>query len=171
MIFLIGMPGAGKTHFAKLLSGQCNYDYVDLDDFIEQKEGKSIMEMFATKGEDYFREIEAACLKDVINNCVENKTIIACGGGTPAYANNVSVMKEHGCVVYLKADIATLVERVRINKGKRPMLTSAMDLEATLNELYTIRAPFYEQADYTINTNEITLVNFDKIIRICTGRQ
>lgn len=171
LVFLIGMPGAGKSYRAKLLSGKYGYQFADIDEYIEIQEGKTINEIFNTGGESYFREVEAACLKGIIEENTGNRMIVACGGGTPAYGNNMELMKQHGCVVYLKADLNVLAERIKNEAAKRPMFSSDDSIEATLEKLYEKRRAYYEQADYTVDANEHSITDFDKIMTLCTNRQ
>src|ERR1700761_1236239 len=102
LIFLIGMPGAGKTHWGNRLSGELGYSFIDTDAAIEKEKKNSIANIFSNEGEEKFREAEEKILQDIIQNKHGNE-IIACGGGTPCYRNNMDLMKSSGCVIYLKA--------------------------------------------------------------------
>lgn len=164
-IFLVGMPGVGKTYWGRKLATKYDYTFADLDEEIHDAEGRTISEIFATDGESYFRCVETECLYRL---CLKDKTIIACGGGTPVYNDNLLWMKRHGCVVYLITDINTLSERVG-QDAARPLLGSG-DVRQHLKTLYTERAPYYQQADYTVQADETIIANFGKIIELCTGR-
>jgi len=165
------MPGAGKTYYAKLLSEQYGHDYIDLDEYIEHKEGRTIAEVFKTDGEQYFRQVETECLNTVINEAEDKTVFVACGGGTPVYNNNMSLMKEHGCVIYLDVDTGLLAERIKGSVDTRPLFAAAGNKDEVLNNLHQQRKVWYEQAHYTLKTSEITLNNFNNIITLCTGRQ
>lgn len=169
LIFLTGMPCSGKTYWGSRVAAAYNWRYTDLDEYIEQNTGKSIATIFAEEGEDRFRQKEHEFLKDIINT--ENgNTIIACGGGTPAYYNNTQLMKVAGCVVFLRAQVDTIVERLKLPGTPRPLLMSNENIEETVNELLTVRTPFYEQADYVLPSENISITNFEQIIQSCINR-
>ena len=169
MIFLVGMPGVGKTYWGKLLAEKYGYIFIDLDDEIEKAEGRTISDIFELDGEEYFRVKESGYMEALIRGS-EGDIIIACGGGTPAYHGNMELMKQHGCVVYLEADIGTLAARLNTDNIVRPMFLGADDVEGRLNKLYTVRKPFYGQAHYTLQADETIIANFEKIIALCTDR-
>ena len=118
-IILMGFMGCGKSTIGGKLSNKLNKGLIDTDSFIEQKEGMSISEIFATKGEAYFRDLEYACLKTLSQET--DASIIALGGGTPLREANQPLLKELGTIIYLKASPDTIYERTRHN-NKRPLL-------------------------------------------------
>src|SRR5437773_11285939 len=97
-IFLMGFMGSGKTFFGKQLAQLLNYEFIDLDELIGKNEGATIAEIFFSKGEAYFRSKESSLLKSLSQN--EN-AVIATGGGTPCFHDNMKWMNEHGITVYL----------------------------------------------------------------------
>lgn len=163
MIFLIGMPGAGKTYWLYPFSEVIHYKAVDLDDEIERKYQRKIARVFKNKEEE-FRIAEQEMLKNVIQYSSSN-TIIATGGGTPCYFNNLQIMKEHGIVIYLKADQDLLFERLAKDLNKRPFLPKTKNkLIQYLNHLEEIRSPYYEQADLVLPVKYLnTTFFFDQI--------
>lgn len=167
MIFLIGMPGVGKTYWAGLLAKQYACRMIDLDEYITQQEGKTATEIFAAEGETVFREYETTYLQQITSNHINEKVIVACGGGTPAFNDNIRLMKENGCVVYLQADYSTLQDRLQ-EDDTRPLLSAEGTVEEILIKLYSLRQPYYQQAHYTLDANHITITDFDKIIALCT---
>lgn len=167
MIFLIGMPGVGKTYWAGLLAKQHAYSMIDLDEYITQQESKTATQIFAAEGETVFREYETRYLRQIISDHANENVIIACGGGTPAFNDNIALMKESGCVVYLQADYSTLQDRLQ-NDDTRPLLSAEGTVEEILIKLYSLRQPYYQQAHYTLDANHITITDFDKIIALCT---
>lgn len=165
-IFLVGMPGVGKTYWGRVLAERFGFTFADLDECIEQTERRTIHKIFETEGEPYFRKRETECLEQL---CLRVNTIVACGGGTPAFNGNMRLMKEQGCVVYLTADINTILTRVEQDRGARPLLGTE-DINQKLENLYKERKPYYEQADYTLQIDEEIIANFEQIIALCTNR-
>ncbi|MBS1687923.1 MAG: shikimate kinase [Bacteroidetes bacterium] len=168
MIFLIGMPGVGKSYWAEKLALANNIPHIDLDMLIEQKEGQSISSLFNTQGEAYFREIETTILNEIIDNNNSN-AIIACGGGTPCFADNLTQMKKAGKTIYLHADVDLLISRLQNEREKRPLL-QVEDMSVHLQQLLNMRDHIYEQADYILDAKDISLSTFDKIISSCINR-
>src|SRR6187401_1227795 len=107
-IFLVGFMGSGKTYWGKIWAQKNAMNFFDLDALIEEQEKKTIAAIFETEGEEYFREKEAMVLRTLpgANDC-----IIACGGGTPCYHDNMKWMNEHGGTVYLDTTVRDLFER------------------------------------------------------------
>ena len=112
-IFLIGYMGAGKSVVGRLLSQINGFNFYDLDEYIEVKEGKKVSEIFNENNEVYFRKIENKYLKE-ISLLKENK-IISTGGGTPCFQNNFEIINEssNSTSIYLKANIDVLVNRLK----------------------------------------------------------
>lgn len=147
---LLGYMGSGKSTVAKLLAKALNLPFTDLDDYIENKEKKSIKELFKDKGEIYFRLQESKYLKEVLEDT--STGIIALGGGTPCYANNMEVIKQFSESFYLKGSIATISERLQSEKSQRPLIASFSEEQLTefiAKHLFERRA-FYEQASKTV---------------------
>ena len=144
-IFLIGYMGAGKTTLGKPLAQQMQLSFIDLDHFIENRYRQTVGQLFASKGEAYFREIEHNMLCEVsqFENCV-----ISTGGGAPCFHNNMELMNQHGIVVYLTASVKELAARVAASKTVRPILQGKSEeaLRQFIDENLTARAPFYNQA-------------------------
>lgn len=164
MIFLIGMPAAGKTYWGNKIAAAFSLPFTDLDSFIEEREGLPITEIFSVQGEASFREKEKTALQELIKG--DKKQVIACGGGTPGYTDNMQLMKQAGCTVYLDVDLSTLLHRLQSTDNTRPLLQSA-DPAATMNNLLQTRKPFYEQADYVLKETALSLDSFENIIDIC----
>jgi shikimate kinase len=150
-IVLLGYMASGKSTIGKLLSSQTGHPFLDLDEYIYQKEKLSISEIFAQKGEIYFRKKEHEYLKEVLEN--KQDMILSLGGGTPCYANNMELILQNDTLsVYLKASIQTLSERLLKHKSSRPLIASLEDElvpEFIAKHLFERRF-FYEQASQTI---------------------
>jgi len=147
-IFLVGMPGSGKSTVSKQLAILANLNFIDLDKVIEQDAGKSITEIFEITGEEGFRKLEQKALRKVIAD--HENIIISCGGGTPCFFDNLSLMKKHGKTIYINVPEKILLERTS-KSSKRPLLVGnhAEKLSALLRD----REKYYKQADILLNTN------------------
>ncbi len=166
LIFLIGMPGSGKSFVVKQLAEYfADFSIVDLDKLIEQKEKKSIKEIITNDGTTLFRAIEQNVLKETIASNISKNTIIATGGGTPCFYDNLHLMKKTGTVIYLDVPMDILQERLWINKD-RPLLNSGTkeELYQRLKDIYEERQKIYEQADVILHYDNTKGSNFaDKI--------
>lgn len=148
-IFLIGFMGAGKSTIARTLKEQYDMQLIEMDEQIEEEQGMKISEIFAEKGEEYFRSLETALLTGLQQ---KDNTVVSCGGGVPMRACNVEAMKKSGKVVYLSAQPETIYERVR-HFHNRPLLEGNMNVEY-ITGLMNARLPKYlAAADVTVETD------------------
>lgn len=148
-VFLIGFMGAGKSTVARELEGRYGMRLIEMDEQIEAQEKMSISEIFATHGEEYFRQLETDLLEGLKQ---EENTVVSCGGGVPMRACNVEAMRGSGRIVYLSASPETIFERVR-HTHNRPLLENHMNVEY-IRELLESRLPHYlAAADMTVNTD------------------
>jgi len=150
-IFLVGFMGAGKTTVGRILARKLGYRYCDADKVIETKAGKTVSEIFSSHGELRFRDLESETLGSLAG---KEKQVIATGGGAVMRDENWEAMKKGGVTIYLKAPMSVIWERVRHSKT-RPLLNVDNPLEAA-SELLNKRVPFYETADITIDTENLT---------------
>jgi shikimate kinase len=161
-IFLIGLPGSGKTTVGKLLSTQLVIPFIDLDDIIVQREGRAISEVFEKEGEDYFRKAEAACLASLI----ESKAIqvVSTGGGTPCFFDNLEKMKRAGITCYLETPWMELAARVAPEESIRPLFKglAGSKIETQLKKRFSWRLPFYENAQIIISTENKSALDVAK---------
>ena len=153
IIVLIGYMASGKTSLGKKLAEKLNYDFIDLDDFIEEKENSSVSEVFKTKGEIYFRKQESFYLKELLEN--NSNIILSVGGGTPCYSNNMELILNADDVtsIYLKASISTLASKLIKKKAKRPLIAHIKNEEAMeefIGKHLFERIPFYSQAQIKV---------------------
>jgi shikimate kinase len=147
MIYFIGYMGAGKTTITKLLANELHLPFYDTDQEIEKKEKKSVSEIFKKNGELYFRILETELLKNISQN-----SIISCGGGLPIHNNNMGLINSKGISIYLKASNNCLFNRLKKEKGNRPLIDNKTNEELEVyikNELQN-RSPFYNLANHTI---------------------
>ncbi len=139
-IFLVGMPGAGKSTVGKALARRCGLTYLDCDHEIEARTGVAIATIFEIEGEAGFREREAQLIQDV---CTRSGLALATGGGAVLREDNRRALHEHGLVIYLRARLADLVTRTR-RDSKRPLLQGG-NAEEKLRALLEVREPLYQQ--------------------------
>lgn len=141
-IFLIGLPGAGKTTMGLDLAVDLGIQFVDLDQDIEKSAKQSISEIFAEKGEAHFRQLEKLHLEKVLEELDE--FVMATGGGTPCFFNNLETMKKAGTTVFINTPVDQIQKRLE-KDTTRPLMKST-----TLQELLSERKEWYSQADHTI---------------------
>ena len=146
-IALIGFMGTGKTSVGRLVAEQLHFDYLDTDEMIQSRTGRTITDIFATDGEPAFRKLESEL---VVELAARTKTVIATGGGLPINPQNLASLKKHALVVCLWASPEKIWERVK-NQSHRPLLHDA-DPQKKIRDLLAAREPFYRQADVLLNT-------------------
>lgn len=155
-IVLVGFMGTGKTTVGKLLAKHMNWCFVDTDQLVEQREGKLIPELFATRGEAYFRSVEV----EVIHECMQKSChIVATGGGSVLNKTNRERMRENGFVVALTAEADTIIRRVKHDKN-RPLLHG--NVEENVRKILAERRDAYHFADLTVDT---TYSNFEETLQ------
>lgn len=149
-IFLIGYMGSGKTTLGKAFSQAEQLQFIDLDWYIEERFHKTVREIFAERGENGFREVEKRMLHEVGE--FEN-VLIAAGGGTPCFFDNMEYMNRVGDTVFLDVDPKVLFRRLKIAKAKRPLLADKTDdeLMSVITGALEQRMPFYARAKYRFN--------------------
>ncbi|MBA4053114.1 MAG: shikimate kinase [Marivirga sp.] len=153
-IYLIGMPGSGKTTLGRKLANELLSAFVDLDKEIEKSEGRSVQEIFAEKGEDYFRQIESRVLREW--SASNESFVMATGGGTPCFYEGIEVINESGMSIFLDTPVATLLSRLG-KKTDRPLLhsTDMKGKEEKLHALRENRLQFYRQAKVIVENPDL----------------
>jgi shikimate kinase len=146
-IALIGFMGTGKSSVGRLLAEQLRFEFVDTDDLVETRAGKTITEIFQHDGEAAFRELEKQAVATL---AARNKLIIATGGGLGASQPNLDSLKTHALVVCLWTSPEKIWQRVR-HQTHRPLLAGPHPLDK-IKTLLAEREPFYKQADVIMNT-------------------
>jgi shikimate kinase len=156
-IFLLGFMGSGKTHWGRLLSQKLQVPFFDLDEQIVNSQGKTINEIFETHGEEYFRLLE----KDTLHIITESRDsmVMACGGGTPCFFNNIEYMNKEGTTVWLDVPVQTLYERLVKERSRRPLLKdlSEEQVRSYIVKKFSDRKIYYEQAEVVISEETIQL--------------
>ncbi|MCS5597328.1 MAG: shikimate kinase [Pseudomonadota bacterium] len=146
-VALVGMMGAGKTHTGRLLAKALGVSFVDSDDEIVLSAGQSIPDIFSFYGEGAFRELEGRVIKRLLEN---RASVISTGGGCITQPNTLADLKKDAHLIWLKADIDTLLERTA-RRDDRPLLQSD-DPKAVLLKLLDDREPLYAQAEYSVDS-------------------
>ena len=147
-IALVGYMGSGKSTVGKLLAAHLRLPFADLDSLIAQQEQLSIADLFKVKGEDYFRSCEANLLRALLSDTPA--FVIATGGGTPCFFDNMKLLNEQSSTFFLDCDATVIHERITSSEQNRPLFSS------DLNELQlhlSSRIPFYSMAHYAISNN------------------
>ncbi|WP_196894263.1 shikimate kinase [Aureivirga marina] len=152
-ISLIGYMGSGKSTIGKLLAEKLKVNYLDLDSFIEEKEKMSIDEIFAQKGEIYFRRVEMQYVKEILD--LEGNYVLSMGGGTPCYGNNLLELNSKSKTIYLRASIGTLVQRLQKERENRPIIQTIKedDLAEFVAKHLFERRDFYEKCQEIISVD------------------
>lgn len=150
-IFLIGYMGCGKSTMGRTVSALTGVPFIDLDNYIERRYHLTVKEIFAQRGEDGFRDIERRMLQEVADF---EDVIVACGGGTPCFYDNMDYMNAHGTTVFLNTPIPRLHTRLMRGRHKRPLIANKSDeellefIKKALNE----RMAFYSKAQINFST-------------------
>jgi shikimate kinase len=146
-IALIGFMGTGKSTVGRLVADQLRFEFLDTDELIESRAGKSISAIFASDGEHVFREQERKVVEELNSR---QRVVISAGGGMGANLANLTNLKQHALVICLWASPEKIWERVR-TQTHRPLLKEADPL-AKIRSLLLVREPIYKQADVLLNT-------------------
>jgi len=148
-IYLIGFMGSGKSSFGKKLAAALQFHFIDLDKRIEKQTGKTIVEIFDESGEDMFRKIESQVLADLN----AGHSVIACGGGTPCFFQNMDTIKKDGISIYLKMSVKTLKDRLNRSHKERPLLQNLSKdrLDIEIPQMLDQRSYYYHQAEIIID--------------------
>lgn len=164
-IILIGFMGSGKTSVGRKLAAMLRIPVLDTDDLIVSREGMSISDIFAKKGQDYFRKAETDTLIRLQDR--EGRYVLSVGGGLPLREENRQLLRKLGTVVYLRCGVKTLCGRLA-GDTKRPLLRGEGTLEEKITGILTEREPKYEDAaDRTLDTDGLTVKEVaEKIIRL-----
>lgn len=146
-VYLVGFMGAGKTTIGWSLARRLDIPFFDLDDLVEAAEGMTIKEIFASRGEPYFRKRE----RDILQSTRHlERAVIATGGGTFTFEENIQFVRAEGISVYLSAQFPLLASRVGDRAAERPLFRD----ELAMHQLFQSRLKFYRMSDVTIEIHE-----------------
>lgn len=162
-IFLVGLPGCGKTTLGRQVSQLLNRNFVDLDGEIVKGEQQSIAQLFTKEGEESFRIIEQKYLKHWCSR--EGDFVMATGGGTPCFLSNIELINNTGKSVFLDTTAKEIATRMlNTELAKRPLFAGQdkNTIEGRVKEMRMQRIPFYKKAHLTLSGNQI---NAEKIAR------
>ena len=155
-IYLVGYMGAGKSTAAKRLANRLGWEVADTDEMFEEKYRISVDDFFQKYDEPLYRKLESEILKSTESS---EHVVIATGGGTACYYDNMEWMNRHGCTVFMRISPQAAVDRVLHSRHKRPLARgkSEAELMEYVNWHYASRLPFYEQAQLTVKSEDVDL--------------
>ncbi len=151
IIVIVGLMGVGKTTIGAKLADKLKYYFIDCDCEIEDRERKTIAEIFAQNGEKYFREAEAKTIAEIISR--DEEIVLSLGGGAFMNENTRKILKEKAVTIWLHASIDEILKRIG-HKNNRPLLNQKNKREV-LEELSVKRYAIYAEADFKFNTGEM----------------
>jgi shikimate kinase len=164
-IFLTGFMGSGKTTIGKRMAERIGFDFVDTDEWIERREGKTVAQIFADSGEETFRKMERDTLEEMRRR---DFTVISTGGGMPCFDNNMDVMLAIGKVAYLYATPQTLAKRLIRSQAERPLIKdkSLEELQQYIAAKLEEREPFYRKADIIVSTENFSMERLLQLLNL-----
>lgn len=164
-IFLIGFMGSGKSYWGRRWASQMGLDFIDLDEIIERKSGKTVSDIFEQEGEDIFRSREAEELRllDAADRC-----IISCGGGTACFHGNLDWMNQHGTTVYLSSGPKLLFDNIMKDTLHRPLVKGVNEAEILffVEKKLRERLPFYEKAQITLPVEGLNDSSLQEVLTV-----
>ena len=160
-ILLVGFMAAGKTTLGKALAREMGMQFIDLDHYIESRYHSTVSQLFTERGEEAFRQIERNMLHEVAEF---EDVVIATGGGTPCFFDNMDYMNAQGITVFLDASVDVIHTRLTIARVQRPLVAgkSAEELRTYIAEMLGHRMPYYSRATHTFCANR--LENVEQVI-------
>lgn len=169
-IFLTGYMGSGKSTLGRAFAKASGMEFLDLDWFIEERTHRTVRELFDAEGEDSFRLLE----KKMLHEAAEfEDVVIACGGGTPCFFDNMDFMNSCGITVFLDVRMERLLERLKAARAGRPLLAGKSDEElcAFVEQGLQKRLPFYRKAKLIIDGGRLeTVAQIDETIGVLEGQ-
>lgn len=161
-IALVGVMGAGKSAVGAAVATSLQREFLETDRMVEEKAGLTISEIFDTKGEEAFRELEAEAVAEAATH---DSAVIACGGGAMLHRANLLALRRSGEIVYLR--VSPEVAAKRLGKGEGRPLLAGKSVEETLRKLMTERAPIYEEAaDFEVDADLPLLQVTQEVVRV-----
>ena len=162
-IFLIGFMGCGKTTAGKKLAQELKLGFIDLDSFIEQKHSSKLSDIFEKQGEKKFRQLEQSALISILES---DNIIVATGGGTPCFRNNMELMNNNGYTIYINMTPEDLVKRLEKLSTSRPLLKNktGKQLLDYISDTLTAREKYYLQSKSIVDGNNINIYELVKLV-------
>jgi shikimate kinase len=162
-IYLIGYMGSGKSTLGRRLSAHLGMQFVDMDHYIEERNCKTVPQIFAEEGEEEFRKKERKALEELSEF---TDIVIATGGGAPCFFDNIDLMNKTGETIYLNIDPKILADRLLKSKTERPLIKgkSREELIAFIDDTLQKRNEFYLQAKHFITEPDVDLELVEEII-------
>jgi shikimate kinase len=156
--------GTGKSYWGARLSEISGVKFIDLDQRIEELAAQKISTLFEENGEEGFRLLEQKTLQEI--SLSTDNFIMACGGGTPCFFNNLEFMKKHGTVVWLTSSLEKIQDRLQAERAHRPLVSKLTDeqLKEFISSTLKKRQFYYEKAHYTVDTEHSNAANLLKSI-------
>jgi shikimate kinase len=160
--------GSGKTTIGKKLAKRLGLQFIDLDIFIEKKTKKTIQTLFETKGEDNFRRLEYEALSEISKT---QNILVATGGGTACFLNNIELINENGLSIYLKMNPESLANRLNNSKTERPLIKgkSKSELLTYIKDTLDKREKYYKKSNIVVSGLNPDIDNITKIINDFTA--
>lgn len=168
IVYLVGMPGCGKSYWSRQLANSLHASATDLDEYISQAKGQSISDIFAQDGEQHFRYLESQYLRQISELAPHGALhIVATGGGTPCFHQNMHYMLKQGLVIYLEAPTDWLLHNLKLSDIVRPLIANKVPQEQlpALNALLASRKDYYDQAQVKVAAMRAELATFVEIFK------
>lgn len=162
-IYIVGYMGAGKSSGGRRLARTMNVPFVDTDEALTVSSGMEVSEIFSAHGEDGFRKMEHQVLREL--SALDGTHVVATGGGTPCFEDNMAYMLSHGTVVYFKVAPSALIPRLMAKRKNRPLIeqVSEADLPGFIQQHMAEREVHYKQAHITVDANALDGARLDLV--------
>lgn len=165
-IFLIGLPGSGKSTIGKSLALELSYPFIDLDLDIEKAEGRTIKQIFKQMHEGYFRQLESKALKKYCQS--QESFVMATGGGAPCFFDNIDQINKAGKSIFLDVPTKVIAKRIGNSHVSERPLFSTDDLDSLKDRVEFMRSQrinFYKQAHITIASEQIVIKDLVELLK------